>query len=210
MLYRWAPGYYVVVNGVRTYPPVRRYEAYSLARAYGHKGPMTVIMSKHLPEVLDNALNLPLDFDSPHTIRDYLRTLLLTLWREKEGFSGKRPFGDSGWEREIYAPLIRHKVIDGRLDENGYVDYINETEADEFVWQLIEHIFDSVVLPNVEVVAARVHEAWMLQKRETGITSRLSESGEEQMVPYEQLSDPIKELDRTTVRAVYSAIRGSR
>ena len=29
------------------------------------------------------------------------------------------------------------------------------------------------------------------------------------MVPYEQLSDPAKELDRATVRAVYEAIRAA-
>jgi 16S rRNA G527 N7-methylase RsmG len=62
-------------------------------------------------------------------------------------------------------------------------------------------------LPDIEVVSAKVHEAWMDSKRAQGITSRQSESGEELMVPYEQLSEPAKELDRATVRAVYDAIR---
>jgi hypothetical protein len=64
-------------------------------------------------------------------------------------------------------------------------------------------------LPEIEAVAARVHEAWMESKRGQGVTSRLSESGEELMVPYEQLSEPAKELDRGTVRAVYAAIRAA-
>ncbi len=42
-----------------------------------------------------------------------------------------------------------------------------------------------------------------------GITSRQSETGEELMVPYERLSEPAKELDRATVRAVYEAIRAA-
>ncbi|HEX8719144.1 MAG TPA: RyR domain-containing protein [Pyrinomonadaceae bacterium] len=64
-------------------------------------------------------------------------------------------------------------------------------------------------LPDVEAVASRVHEAWMESKRAQGVTTRQSESGEELMVPYEQLSDAAKELDRATVRAVYEAIRAA-
>jgi RyR domain len=62
-------------------------------------------------------------------------------------------------------------------------------------------------LPNIEAVAAKVHEAWMKAKRARGVSSRTSETGEELMVPYEQLSEEAKELDRSSVRAVYDAIR---
>jgi hypothetical protein len=64
-------------------------------------------------------------------------------------------------------------------------------------------------LPDIEVVSAKVHEAWMETKRAQGVTSRKSETGEEMMVPYEQLSEPAKELDRGTVRTVYEAIRAA-
>jgi hypothetical protein len=64
-------------------------------------------------------------------------------------------------------------------------------------------------LPDIEAVSAKVHEAWMESKRAQGITSRLSESGDELMVRYEQLSEATKELDRATVRAVYEAIRAA-
>jgi RyR domain len=64
-------------------------------------------------------------------------------------------------------------------------------------------------LPDLEVVSAKVHEAWMESKRAQGLTSRQSETGEELMVPYEQLSEPAKELDRAMVRAVYEAIRAA-
>ena len=64
-------------------------------------------------------------------------------------------------------------------------------------------------LPDVEEVAAKVHEAWMDAKRRAGVTTRKSESGEELMVPYEQLSEEAKELDRSSVRAVYDAIRAA-
>ena len=62
-------------------------------------------------------------------------------------------------------------------------------------------------LPDIETVSAKVHEAWMESKRAGGVTTRKSESGEELMVPYEQLSEEAKELDRSSVRAVYDAIR---
>jgi hypothetical protein len=61
-------------------------------------------------------------------------------------------------------------------------------------------------LPDIELVAAKVHEAWMESKRKNGVTSRTSETGEELMVPYGKLSEGAKELDRGSVRAVYSAI----
>jgi hypothetical protein len=62
-------------------------------------------------------------------------------------------------------------------------------------------------LPDIEAVAAKVHAAWMEAKRAQGITSRKSETGEELMVDYEQLSEKAKELDRGSVRAVYAAIQ---
>ncbi|MDO7846918.1 RyR domain-containing protein [Hymenobacter sp. M29] len=61
-------------------------------------------------------------------------------------------------------------------------------------------------LPDLELVAEKVHEAWMKTKQSQGVTTRLSETGEELMVPYAQLSEPAKELDRMTVRTVYAAI----
>jgi len=64
-----------------------------------------------------------------------------------------------------------------------------------------------VKLPDIEAVAAKVHEAWMQSKREEGIKSRKSETGEELMVAYEELSEAAKELDRVSVRAVYEAIK---
>jgi RyR domain len=66
-----------------------------------------------------------------------------------------------------------------------------------------------VDLPDIETVAAKVHEAWMNSKSAQGIESRKSETDEELMVPYEQLSEEAKELDRATVRAVYAAIRAA-
>ncbi len=46
----------------------------------------------------------------------------------------------------------------------------------------------------------------MRSKLRQNITSRKAEDGEELMVPYDQLSEKAKDLDRETVKAVYAAI----
>jgi RyR domain len=63
-----------------------------------------------------------------------------------------------------------------------------------------------VELPEIELVSAEVHQAWIESKKAIGISSRKSEDGEELMVPYVQLSEKAKNLDRDTVKAVYKAI----
>ena len=75
------------------------------------------------------------------TIGEYFKKLLLTLWKEGEGFSGKRPFGNSGWDYEIYAALIKAGVVPGNLDEDGYVENIDYDKADIAVMEAIESIF---------------------------------------------------------------------
>lgn len=68
-------------------------------------------------------LDLPMGENDANasTVGDYLIKLLLTLWKEGEGFSGKRPFGNSGWEYELYSPLIKAGMVKGELDEDGYI-----------------------------------------------------------------------------------------
>lgn len=61
----------------------------------------------------------------------------------------------------------------------------------------------------IEAVSAKVHEAWMATKQAQGVTTRKSESGEELMVPYEQLSEPAKDLDRGSVKATIAAIEAA-
>jgi len=58
----------------------------------------------------------------------------------------------------------------------------------------------------IEAVSAAVHEKWMESKRAQGVNSRLAEDGEELMVPYEQLSEKAKDLDRGSVQATIDAI----
>jgi hypothetical protein len=62
------------------------------------------------------------------TVRDYLIALLAALWEEGQGFSGKRPFGNSGWRYDLYEPLGRAGLIQVTLDEVGYIDDFPDSE----------------------------------------------------------------------------------
>jgi hypothetical protein len=57
------------------------------------------------------------------TVREYLLTLLGQVWTEQEGFSGKRPFGTSGWECDLFEPLAAAGLITAAYDGDGYLDY---------------------------------------------------------------------------------------
>jgi hypothetical protein len=92
------------------------------------------------------ALEVRFDSDAGDnlTVRDYLRTLLETLWAEGEGFSGKRPFGNSGWENEIYAPLIGAGFLPGTLTSDGYIEEYDKKESERYVFKLIKAAFHGV------------------------------------------------------------------
>lgn len=74
------------------------------------------------------------------TIGDYLVNLLALLWAEGECFSGKRPFGNSGWDWDLYPPLIAAGLVSGELDEDGYIDTVDEPGADALIVAAIEHM----------------------------------------------------------------------
>lgn len=57
------------------------------------------------------------------TVRDYLQRLLRGVWIDGEGFDGKRPFGNSGWQDEVYSTLISAGFLEGRDGQpDCYVD----------------------------------------------------------------------------------------
>jgi hypothetical protein len=88
-------------------------------------------------------LDLPLgENDSgASTVRGYLIALLTELWPDGEAFSGKRPFGNSGWQCDLYLPLIKAGIVAGTLDEDGYLDDFpaaSEKRADDLITEAIK------------------------------------------------------------------------
>ena len=77
------------------------------------------------------------------TVKDYLKQLLSTLWIEEEGFSGKRPFGNSCWKYDIIYALIESGYLAGKVkrDEYGVIDSeFDGEDAEDFILCLIKSI----------------------------------------------------------------------
>lgn len=88
-------------------------------------------------DILDIPMNPEENDAEASTIGEYLQKLLETLWREDEGFSGKRPFGNSGWKYELYKPLAKYGLIEAVID--GYDDIIecDEISPDDLIYTAI-------------------------------------------------------------------------
>lgn len=75
------------------------------------------------------------------TVRDYLKKLLSAIWEQGESFSGKRPFGNSGWEYDLCKPLVRHGAVKGRIDpEEGDLMEIDTKAANAAIFAAIEQL----------------------------------------------------------------------
>lgn len=84
------------------------------------------------------------DIDA-ETVGDYLKELLITVLSEQEGFSGKRPFGNSGWINELAYALVKEELVEGSLDEEDseYVSHYNEDELIAVLTEAVSELFDS-------------------------------------------------------------------
>ena len=75
------------------------------------------------------------------TVGEYLKMLLLYLWAEAEQFNSKRPFGNGGWQYDVYASLIKAGYEIGELDEDGYVQEVDYAKADKLITDAIDAEF---------------------------------------------------------------------
>ena|ERR1044072_7784146 len=76
------------------------------------------------------------------TVGEYLSKLLCKVWNEAENFSGKRPFGNSSWQYEVYDSLAAAGVIDGLLvDDEWDYDYEQIMAADKMICEAIRKVF---------------------------------------------------------------------
>lgn len=92
---------------------------------------------------LSEVLKMPMQENDAgvDTIGEYFHSLLETLWKEGEGFSGKRPFGNSGWQYEIYHALVKNGVVSGEVDEYDDLVDFDENKCDQIVFKLIDEVF---------------------------------------------------------------------
>ena len=100
------------------------------------------------------------------TVGGFLKMLLLRLWEEVDGFSGKRPFGNSDWQYQVYQSLIEAGYDIGCLDEDGYVADVDYTKADKLIMDAISEVFETA--PTIDLEELRPKGRWVCLEAEIG------------------------------------------
>jgi hypothetical protein len=90
-------------------------------------------------EILDLPMMRPNDAHVK-TIREYLAKLLTKVIDDGECFSGKRPFGNSGWENELHFPLVQAGLVKGAI-EDGYLEDHDKAAAHKLILDVIGQVF---------------------------------------------------------------------
>ena len=87
-------------------------------------------------------LDLPMGDNDANaaTVRGYLKALLTKLWEEGEGFSGKRPFGNSGWERDLHFPLVKAGRVAGEIERERLESIEDKDAADQMIFEAIDQL----------------------------------------------------------------------
>ena len=90
-------------------------------------------------------LNIPMNPDEndaeASTIGEYLQKLLILLWEEGESFNGKRPFGNSGWDYELYIALAKSDLIEADFDEDGYIEDVDDDAGNKLIFSAIKAMY---------------------------------------------------------------------
>ena len=102
-------------------------------------------MPKMTQAKADEILGCPMDPDTNDAgaccVREYMTELMKSVWHDGEGFSGKRPFGTSGWEHEVYTALVRAKIIKGTVEDGeAWADGYDTKKAHALVAAAIDFI----------------------------------------------------------------------
>ena len=88
----------------------------------------------------ERALAAPMLGGLSGTVRDYFTEILVTLWEEGEGFSGKRPLGNSDWEWEVLAALVGGEHWPGTYEDGQLLSVDNEPAARIFVKNMLVYV----------------------------------------------------------------------
>ena len=60
------------------------------------------------------------------------------VWDHSEGFSSKRPFGNSGWQWELYRALVRSGYLAGEFDEDEELVDVDVSRCRELIFRAID------------------------------------------------------------------------
>lgn len=78
------------------------------------------------------------DFGGKITLKKYFIAMIEVFWNDPEDFNGKRPFGYSCWQDDLYQALIKNKFVEGKIDEEGCIDELDFKEADKVIAEALE------------------------------------------------------------------------
>lgn len=100
-----------------------------------------------MPNILDVEMQRN-DADA-ETVGEYLKKLFIKVWREEQEYNGKRPFGNSGWQHDVYVALANAGLIKADRTvyfagtEDEYVDVdVDRDESDQADMMIVDAIAD--------------------------------------------------------------------
>lgn len=79
------------------------------------------------------------------TVGGYLTELLIQLYFDGEGFSGKRPFGNSDWEDDVAKAWVREGILPGEVGDDEWGDEEISYEPSLFLTVLRMVLQDALV-----------------------------------------------------------------
>lgn len=74
------------------------------------------------------------------SIRHYLVELAKQCWIEEEFFGGKRPFGNSGWQWDVYFALAEGGFVTGKKDDEGNWTDVDREKAEAIILACFEKL----------------------------------------------------------------------
>ena len=80
-------------------------------------------------DLMIQAHDLP-DNHEPVTVQEYLVEVLLATWKNAARFS---PFGNGGWQYNLYDTLIKEGFIAGKFDKHGFLIDFDKKTADAMI-----------------------------------------------------------------------------
>lgn len=81
----------------------------------------------------------PNDADA-ETIRDYLVSLVARVWNYQDEFNGKKPFGSSAWDWDLYEALVRADFIFGLIEDGDYISEFDREAGDACIEKAIREL----------------------------------------------------------------------
>ncbi len=74
------------------------------------------------------------------TVREFLSALLVKVWEDQEDFSGKRPWGNSGWKTPVEEALVRSGLVGGEFNNDGELKWIDDDRVNDLVVEAIKYL----------------------------------------------------------------------